>query len=270
MTSATSGSVFRYPSILLHGYHALRGEHGRVHLPDAYADRVRPVRADRSEFLDPTRASYDAVAEAYAAEHPDSLAGRPLESALLTTFAALAGAVGGSARPPVADLGSGPGYVTARLRDLGLPVFGVDLSPRMVALARRAHPDLRFHVGSMTALDLPAESLGGVVALYSVIHVPDDHLPSVFAEFHRVLVPGAPVLLAFQSGAADGHRRLTERFGQRISLDYYWRTPESVAARLQQAGLELYARVVREPEDGETLPRAFLLARKPAVADATA
>ncbi|MFI8217659.1 class I SAM-dependent DNA methyltransferase [Streptomyces sp. NPDC085932] len=228
------------------------------------------MRADSPEFLDPTRASYDAVAEAYAAEHPDSLAGRPLESALLTAFAALAGAVGGSARPPVADLGSGPGYVTARLRDLGLPVFGVDLSPRMVALARRAHPDLRFHVGSMTALDLPDESLGGVVALYSVIHVPDDHLASVFAEFRRVLVPGAPVLLAFQSGATDGHRRLTERYGQRISLDYYWRTPESVTAVLRQAGLDLYARVVREPEDGETLPRAFLLARRPAAADGAA
>ncbi|MFI8171193.1 class I SAM-dependent DNA methyltransferase [Streptomyces sp. NPDC085931] len=221
------------------------------------------MRADSPEFLAPTRASYDAVAEAYAAEHPDSLAGRPLESALLTAFAALAGAVGGSARPPVADLGSGPGYVTARLRDLGLPVFGVDLSPRMVALARRAHPELRFHVGSMTALDLPDASLGGVVALYSIIHVPDAHLPSVFAEFHRVLVPGAPVLLAFQSGTADGHRRLTERFGQEISLDYYWRTPESVAGRLRQAGLDLYARVVREPEDEEKLPRAFLLARKP-------
>nr|WP_239157776.1 class I SAM-dependent methyltransferase [Streptomyces sp. SID13726] len=50
---------------------------------------------------------------------------------------------------PVADVGSGPGHVTAALHALGIPVFGVDVSPRMVELARRAHPDLRFHVGSI-------------------------------------------------------------------------------------------------------------------------
>ncbi|MCF0075978.1 class I SAM-dependent DNA methyltransferase [Streptomyces lomondensis] len=221
------------------------------------------MRAHSPEFLQATQTSYDAIAEAYAAGFPDSLTGRPLESALLTAFAELARVPGGPARPPVADIGSGPGYVAARLHGLGLPVFGVDVSPRMVALARRAHPGLRFHVGSMTALDLPDETLGGIVALYSIIHVPDDHLPSVFAEFHRVLVPGAPVLLAFQSGDEDGHLRLTERFGQEISLDYHWRTPDTVAAHLGEAGLELYARVVREPVGEEKRPRAFLLAHKP-------
>ncbi|MGW0866748.1 class I SAM-dependent DNA methyltransferase [Streptomyces sp. NPDC002611] len=227
------------------------------------------MRADTPEFLTATQTSYDAIAEAYAAGLPDSLAGRPLERALLTAFVDLvrapgeAGAPGAAVRPPVADIGSGPGYVAARLHGLGLPVFGIDVSPRMVALARRAHPGLRFHVGSMTALDLPDETLGGIVALYSIIHVPDDHLPSVFAEFHRVLLPGAPVLLGFQSGAEDGHQRLTERFGSPISLDYYWRTPESVTTALTEAGLRVHARVFREPEGEEKLPRAFLLAYRP-------
>ncbi|MEV0240438.1 class I SAM-dependent methyltransferase [Streptomyces sp. NPDC050674] len=215
------------------------------------------------EFLRSTRSSYDAIAEAYTAEHPDSLAGRPVERALLAAFVDLVRAVAGAARAPVADIGSGPGYVTARLHEAGLPVFGVDASPRMVALARKAHPELRFHVGSMTALDLPDQTLGGIVALYSIIHVPDEELPGVFAGFRRVLLPGAPVLLGFQSRQEDGHRRLTERFGREISLDYYWRTPDTVAGHLARAGLRPHARVLREPESGETMPRAFLLARRP-------
>lgn len=222
------------------------------------------MRADSPEFLHATRTSYDAVAEAYAAEFPDSLAGRPLELALLTAFADLVRAAGAPKQPPVADIGSGPGHVTARLHELGLPVFGVDVSPRMVALAREAHPELRFHVGTMTALDLPDETLGGIVALYSIIHVPDAHLPAVFAEFHRVLVPGAPVLLGFQTGDEDGHARLTERFGQEISLDYYWRTPDTVASHFARAGLEPHACLLREAVGGEQRPRTFLLARKPA------
>jgi SAM-dependent methyltransferase len=218
------------------------------------------VRADSPEFVQSTQASYDAIAEDYAAGFPDSLAGRPLERALLAAFVDLVRAPGAPVQPPVADIGSGPGYVAARLHESGLPVFGVDVSPRMVALARRAHPGLRFHVGSMTALDLPDGTLGGIVALYSIIHVPDDHLSSVFAGFH--------VLLGFQSGTEDGRAHLTERFGQEISLDYYWRTPETVAAHLTKAGLELHSRVLREPEGEEQRPRAFLLARKPASAGA--
>ena len=43
---------------------------------------------------------------------------------------------------PVLDVGCGPGTVTAHLAELGVDVSGVDLSPRMVAHARRRHPAL--------------------------------------------------------------------------------------------------------------------------------
>jgi trans-aconitate methyltransferase len=47
-------------------------------------------------------------------------------------------------------VGCGPGHVTAHLRKLGLDTFGIDLSPAMIDVARREHPELRFEVGSMT------------------------------------------------------------------------------------------------------------------------
>ncbi|MDC0765957.1 class I SAM-dependent DNA methyltransferase [Streptomyces sp. HD] len=221
-----------------------------------------PTTAERADFLETTRASYDAIAPAYTEAFPDWLAdSHPLDRSLVTTFAELAR---DHAPAPVADLGSGPGYITARLAALGVPVFGVDISPQMVALARRAHPELRFHVGSMTSLDLPDETLGGIIALFSIIHVPDDHLPAAFTEFHRVLRPGAPVLLSFQSGDTEDRLHLTERFGQEIALDYYWRTPDTVTDALTKAGLQLQARVLREPQGEEKRPRAFLLARRAA------
>ncbi|MFE0509314.1 class I SAM-dependent methyltransferase [Streptomyces sp. NPDC058964] len=213
------------------------------------------------DFIQAARSSYDTIAKEYTDRYPDHLADRPVDRAMITAFAELAGR---AAPAPVADLGSGPGFVTARLHDLGVPAFGVDVSPRMVALAREAHPHLRFHIGSMTSLDLPDGTLSGIVALYSIIHVPDEHLPATFAEFHRTLVPGGHVLLGFQCGDGDGtgHLRLTERFGHGIGLDYHWRTPEAVSGLLAGAGLRPCATTVREPSDEEKRPRAYVLARK--------
>ncbi|WP_052745466.1 class I SAM-dependent methyltransferase [Allosalinactinospora lopnorensis] len=83
----------------------------------------------------------------------------------------------------MADLGCGPGRVTAYLDSLGVAVFGLDLSPAMVALARRAYPGPRFDEGSMGALKMADGALGGAVAWYSIIHTPPERLPAVFGEF---------------------------------------------------------------------------------------
>lgn len=209
-------------------------------------------------YLRTTRASYDTVAVDYAELLRTELAAKPLDRAMLATFAELVQAAGAG---PVADLGCGPGRVTAHLHALGLTAFGIDLSPAMVAVARQAHPALRFDEGSMTALDLKDGLLGGIVAWYSIIHTPPEQLPVVFAEFHRVLAPGGHLLLAFQAGGERVH--LEQAYGHAISLDVYWRSPDLVAELLSQAGLVTHARMLREPEGREKAQQAYLLARKP-------
>ncbi len=207
------------------------------------------------DFLRTTRASYDAVAADYAEHFHDELATKPLDRALLAAFAELVRAAGAG---PVADLGCGPGRVTAHLHGLELSAFGVDLSPQMVAQARRTHPDLRFDEGSMLALDLADGALGGIVAWYSIIHIPWERLAEVVAEFHRVLALGGHLLLAFQVGDEPLH--LTEGFGHAISLDFHRRRPERIAELLRRAGFTVQARLLREPDETERTQQAYLLA----------
>jgi SAM-dependent methyltransferase len=212
------------------------------------------------DFLRRTRASYDELAADYAEWITGELAARPLDRAMLAAFAELVGDSG-----PVADIGCGPGGVTRHLADLGLAAFGIDLSPEMIAVARRTHPGLRFEVGSMLDLDLKDEGLAGIVAWYSIIHIPDELLPAVFAEFYRVLAPGGHLLLGFQIG--DENLRLTDARGHEVALDFQRRQPERVAGLLSEAGLVPHARLRREAESRgqhtESTPQGFLLARKP-------
>jgi SAM-dependent methyltransferase len=212
-----------------------------------------------ADFLTTTRSSYDTVAAEYAGLFQEELVAKVMDRTALSGFAELVGT------GRVADLGCGPGRVTAYLAGKGVDVFGIDLSPGMLEQARRLHPHLDFQVGTMTNLELPDESLDGISAWYSIIHVPDEHLPAVFAEFHRVLRPGGHVVLAFQVGDETGER--TEAFGHEIALRYHRRPPQRVAGLLADAGLPVRATLVREPEVYpmlvEKTPQAYLFAKKP-------
>ena len=209
-------------------------------------------------FLASTRAAYNTIATAYAARFHDELANKPLDRAILAAFAELVRDAGVG---PVADVGCGPGLVTAHLHALGLSIFGVDLSPEMIAVARRTHPKVRFEEGSMAALDVADGALGGLVSWYSTIHTPAELLPDLFAEFHRLLAPGGHLLTAFQVG--DERRHLTQWLDHEIELDFYLRSPDDVARMLVGAGFIPVARMTREACELEQLPRVAVLVRKP-------
>ncbi|BCL13875.1 class I SAM-dependent DNA methyltransferase [Micromonospora sagamiensis] len=216
-----------------------------------------PDEAPVPDFLATTRAGYDTIAADYAEHFRAEWANLPLERGMYAAFAELVRAAGSG---PVADVGCGPGQLTAHLHTLGLDVLGIDLSAGMVAVARRDHPDLRFHLGSMTALPIADGVLGGLVANYSIIHIPPEVLPTVFAEFRRVLAPGGHLLVAFQVGEDILH--LSSAFGRDIALDFRRLVPERVVELLEQAGLSVQARLRREPRPHERSPQAMLLARR--------
>lgn len=158
---------------------------------------------------------------------------------MLNLFADLVRAEGGG---PVADIGCGPGRLSAYLSNSGLDVFGVDLSPAMIEIARRSHPGLRFEVGSMTELALADGSLAGLVAWYSLIHIPDHEAGGVLAGFRKALRPGAPLLLAFHAG--DGSRLKTSGYGGHpMKVHVHHRRPETVERWLTEAGFTAEARM---------------------------
>jgi SAM-dependent methyltransferase len=206
-------------------------------------------------WLEDTRTSYDTVASSYAGHVRDSLVGEPYLRAALALFADLVHAVGGG---PVADVGCGPGQVTAHLHELGVDAFGIDLSPAMIEVARRDHPGLRFEVGSMTDLSLADGSVAALLAFWSLIHVPDEAVPSVLQEFRRVLRPGGPLLLGFHVG--DRSRLKTEGYGGHpMNVYVHRRQPARVAAWLHDAGFTVEAHLLLGP-DGNS-PGAILFAR---------
>ncbi|MFI5772681.1 class I SAM-dependent methyltransferase [Streptomyces sp. NPDC051658] len=211
-------------------------------------------------YLAAVRESYDTVAADYAeyVPAPDDL--DPISRAMLAAFAEL---VRTADRGGVADLGCGPGKVTAYLAGLGVSAFGIDVSPKMIGLAREAHPELRFTVGSMTALDIDDNELGGILAYYSTHHTPPELLPVVFAEFQRTLAPGGHLMIVGRVGHGE-HRHVKNAYGDHPAFfDSYLLPADRIAELLDRAGLVVTTRLVQEPAEEGKRAIASLLAHKP-------
>jgi SAM-dependent methyltransferase len=229
------------------------GQVDLVHSPDG-PDTILAM-SEPPDLL-ATRAAYDAVAVDYEELLRDQLTAKPYDRAILAAFAERVLRSGNRA---VADVGCGPGRITEHLDSLGLDAFGIDLSPGMIEVARKSHPDLNFDVGSIEALDMDA-AFGGIVAWYSIIHTPPERLPAVFQGFHRALVPRGFVVLAFQAG--DGPRHVAHAYGHDIALDAFLLSPDQIAMLLHDGGFEVEARLTRAPDEDERTPQAYLIARK--------
>ena len=188
--------------------------------------------------LEPVRGAYSSVAAQYADLFDRGWPAQEDAGDLALVERHLLGLPG-----PVLDLGCGPGQWTAHLHALGADVTGVDVVPEFVAHARAAHPGPEYVLGSMTALDLPARSVAGVLAWYSTIHLPPAELDGVLDMIRGVLAPGGRLVAGFFAGD-DG----VAPFEHRVAPAFRW--PVDVfAERLAAAGFtELERRQHRTPE----------------------
>src|SRR5579871_1745891 len=142
----------------------------------------QPMTSDRTQL---TRASYDTIAAEYAKRIYPELSGKPFDRDWLDRFARLAQSLG-----PVCDVGCGPGHVARYLSDNGARAFGLDLSLGNLRQARRLNPGLEFLQANMLSLPFAADSLAGLAAFYSIIHLDRSEVPAALGEMRRVLRPG--------------------------------------------------------------------------------
>lgn len=209
-----------------------------------------------NQDLHELQSSYDRVAREYARRFFHELDHKPRDRELLRRFAERVIPLGSAC-----DVGCGPGEVAHYLKELGVEACGLDLSPEMVGVASELSPDIPFYQGNMVSLPFASASLGGIVAFYSIVHVPRPEIPFTLREFARVLVPGGWVLLSFHIG--DKTIRTADFLGEPVSIDFYFFQPYEISGELEAVGYEVDEIVVRDPyPDVEyQSQRAYIFAR---------
>lgn len=227
--------------------------------PVAAVARESPIADSPAARDDRVRATYGAVAEAYAEHLTGELDDLPFERWLL-------GRIASETTGPVVEVGCGPGHVTAYLHAAGADARGLDLTPEMVEVARSRFPGVRYDVGDLRRLMRPesAAGWGAVLAWYSLIHLAASELPAALESLVRPIAPGGLLVVALQAGDDVAH--LDEWFGvEGLALDFVRHDPESIVALVEEAGLTDVEWYLRGPVTarGEQTRRLYVLARRP-------
>jgi SAM-dependent methyltransferase len=123
------------------------------------------------------------------------------------------------------EVACGPGLVSRHLAPHVLEVHGVDMTPAMIAVARReaaaaGHDNATFSVGDATALDLPSAGFDGAIARFAIHHIPAPG--RLFGELARVVRPGGRIILADHVADDDADAAAWSQEIERLRDPSHW------------------------------------------------
>lgn len=200
---------------------------------------------------------YDTVAAEYAEQFSNEHEKKPMDEQALRRFAKAVGA-----EAPVWDLGCGPGQTARYLHDLGVSISGLDLSEKILEQARAHHPMIPFKVGNVLKLGFEDASIAGIVSFYAIVHLSKKQVKTALSEFHRVLKPGAPLLLTYHIGEESLH--VDEFLGKKVDIDFMFFTTGFIKSSIEEMNFSNIEIIEREPYPGVEYEsrRAYAFAQK--------
>lgn len=164
----------------------------------------------------------------------------------------------------VLELGCGTGVLTTNRLATRFAITGVDISERSITQARRNVPEATFVHANMTDLDFPPDTFDGVLAFYSITHMPREEHGPLLRKIGRWLRPGG--LLVATMGAASLPGDVEEDW-LGVPMYFSHHDAETNKRLVQDAGMRLLsAHEETSDEDGGPVTFLWVVAEKPTAA----
>jgi ubiquinone/menaquinone biosynthesis C-methylase UbiE len=158
------------------------------------------------------------------------------------------------------EIGCGPGEIANYLKMKGLDIIGLDISDKMIEIAKQLNPFIDFRVGDVFNLDFSDNSVAGIVAPYLIVNFKLDDIPKAFSEIYRVLIDKGQLLISFHSGQQE--LELDDFFVKGNSIPYTYFDSGAIRDRLVDSGFKIIEYINRMPYEGEITKRTYIFAEK--------
>jgi len=102
----------------------------------------------------------------------------------------------------ILDLGCGTGRIASYYANNGYDVIGVDLSKKMLEIARKKHPNIKFRLGDIRNINFK-EKFDGISLAYSLFHLEKKDVPKIIERSSSLLKKSGIILLILQEGDGE-------------------------------------------------------------------
>ncbi|MEK7657615.1 MAG: class I SAM-dependent methyltransferase [Patescibacteria group bacterium] len=100
----------------------------------------------------------------------------------------------------ILDAGCGPGVDVAYIISKDFDVIGVDISERILEIARKKNPKVHFKKADIRKLNFKPNTFDGIIASFSLIHIPKKDIDKTVGNFYKLLKPKGVIYIGIQEG----------------------------------------------------------------------
>ena len=124
----------------------------------------------------------------------------------------------------IIDMGCAMGSFTKYVKDHGFDIEGIDISPKMIELAKIRDKSIKYQVMDMLNLHLK-DVYDGIMAINSTIHIEKRDMEHLFKSFYNIMKDEGVFFIILQEG--EGEKYVDEPFNPNVKeLVSFYQTDE--------------------------------------------
>ena len=146
----------------------------------------------------------------------------------------------------ILDVGCGCGNLSIILAEKNYDVTGIDLSDKMLEIAKVKVPSVKFEKQDMRKTNFQNETFDGLFVCRSLFHIKSEEIPQTLAEFYRILRNNGTIAIIVRVTEKPFEQIEKEVYNPNLNIFFKYFSEDEIIKELDSANFKIKYKDIRE------------------------